>query len=161
MIRVPSVRLIGDEGEQLGVIPTEKALAMARERGLDLAEVAPNMDPPVCKIIDYGKYQYHQKKIETKHKKMQKKMEVKGVRLGFKTGDHDLLVKANQAKRFLADGNSVKVSLVFKGREIMYKDLAKDKMLKFFEGVKDVCSMELPPKAQGNTLLMILTPNKS
>lgn len=153
--------MIGENGEQLGIVSLEQALIMAREKDLDLAEVAPNMNPPVCKILDYGKYQYHQNKIEAKHRRMQKKMEVKGVRLGFKTGDHDMLTKANQAKKFLAAGNSVKVSLVFKGREIMYKELGRDKMLKFFEGVKEAGTMETSPKVQGNTLLMILTPNKS
>jgi len=153
--------LIGDDGEQLGIVSLEKALTLAREKGLDLAEVAPNMNPPVCKILDYGKYQYHQNKIDSKHRRTQKKMEVKGIRLGFKTGDHDLLTKANQAVKFLSAGNSVKVSLVFKGREIMYKELGKEKMLKFYEGVKTAGTVETPPKVQGNTLLMILTPNKS
>lgn len=138
----------------------EKALQLAREKDLDLAEVSPNSNPPVCKIMDYGKYQYHQKKIDTKHRKMQKKTEIKGVRLGFKTGEHDIDVKAKQARKFLEAGNSVKVSLIFKGRESVYKDLAKEKMLSFYESVKDVCTIETPPKGQGNTLLMILTPNK-
>ena len=133
---------------------------MAQEKGLDLAEVSPNADPPVCKIIDYGKYQYHQKKVATKHRKMQKSMEVKGVRLGFKTGDNDLKVKAKQAKKFLLAGHSVKVSLIFRGRESMYKDLASDKMVKFYEEVKEVAKIDSDPKKQGNTLLMILTPIK-
>lgn len=138
----------------------DKALAMAQEAELDLAEVAPNVDPPVCKILDYGKYQYHQKKVDTKHRRMQKKTEVKGVRIGFKTGEHDILIKANQAKKFLEAGNSVKVALIFKGREAMYADLAKGKMNKFYEAIKDICTQESPPKRQGNTLLMILSPNK-
>lgn len=140
---------------------TEKAMQMAREKLSDLCEVAPNVNPPVCKIMDYGKYQYHQKKVDTKHKKMQKKTEVKGVRMGFKTGDHDIAVKEKQAKKFLEAGNSVKVSLIFRGRESMYKDLAKEKMMKFYEDLQELCTLETPPKGQGNTLLMILTPNKS
>lgn len=139
----------------------EKALTLAKEKDLDLAEVAPNANPPVCKIIDYGKYQYHQKKVETKHRKMQKKTEVKGVRMGFKTGEHDMQVKARQAKKFLSAGNSVKVSLIFRGREAAYKHLAIEKMKKFAEGISDTCSVETEPKKQGNTLIMILTPNKS
>lgn len=138
----------------------EKAMAIAKEKDLDLAEVVPNTNPPVCKIMDYGKYQYRQKKVETKHRKMQKKIEVKGVRIGFKTGEHDLAVKAKQAKKFLENGCSIKVSLIFKGREAMYKNLAREKMLSFYEGLNDVCTMETAPKGQGNTLLMILTPNK-
>ena len=140
---------------------TEKALTLAKEKDLDLAEVAPNANPPVCKIIDYGKYQYHQKKVETKHRKMQKKTEVKGVRMGFKTGEHDMQVKARQAKKFLEAGNAVKVSLIFRGREAAYKHLAIAKMNKFAEGLLEVAKVDTAPKKQGNTLLMILTPIKS
>jgi translation initiation factor IF-3 len=111
--------------------------------------------------MDYGKYQYHQKKIDTKHKRMQKKAEIKGVRMGFKTGEHDMNVKAAQAKKFLEAGNSVKISLIFRGREAMYKNLAMEKLLKFHESLKDVCTVESQPKGQGNTLIMILTPKKS
>ncbi len=145
----------------MGIVAIEKALEKAKESDLDLAEVAPNVNPPVCKILDYGKYQYHQKKVETKHRKMQKKTEVKGVRMGFKTGDHDLKVKAKQARKFLEAGNSVKVSLIFRGREAIYKDLAREKMMKFFEELKDIAVLEAPPKGQGNTLIMILTTHKS
>ena len=139
----------------------EKALALAKEKDLDLAEVAPNANPPVCKIIDYGKYQYHQKKVEKKHRKMQKKTEVKGVRMGFKTGEHDMQVKARQAKKFLEAGNAVKVSLIFRGREVAYKHLAIAKMNKFAEGLAEIAKVDTAPKKQGNTLLMILTPIKS
>jgi translation initiation factor IF-3 len=152
------VRVIGDKGEQLGIMSIEKARALAEERGLDLAEVAPNVNPPVCKIMDYGKYQYHQKKVETKHRKMQKKTEIKGVRMGFKTGKHDLDVKAKQARKFLEARNMVKVSLIFRGREAMYKDLAREKMMKFYENLEDISNIEAEPKSQGNTLIMILTP---
>ena len=144
----------------MGIVSLQKALEIAQGHELDLAEVSPQANPPVCKVLDYGKHQYHQKKIETKHRKMQKKTEVKGVRMGFKTGDHDMLVKQNQAKRFLGDRNAVKVSLIFKGREAIYIDLAKEKMMKFYGGVEDVATMEAPPKRQGNTLIMILTPKQ-
>jgi len=135
-------------------------MQLALEKELDLAEVAPNVNPPVCKILDYGKYQYHQKKVETKHRKTQKKTEVKGVRMGFKTGAHDIDVKVRQAKKFLEAGNSVKVSLIFRGREAVYKELATDKMLKFSVALNEVSNLETPPKKQGNTLIMILTPTK-
>jgi translation initiation factor IF-3 len=157
---VPKVRLVDDAGEQLGVKTIEEALALAQERGLDLAEVAPNVDPPVCKIIDYGKYQYHQKKVEQKHKKMQKQTEVKGVRIGFRTGEHDLEVKSKLARRFLADRHAVKITLVFRGREAQHSDLAKQKMLQMAEGLSDVASVETAPKMQGNTLFMLLNPLK-
>ena len=139
----------------------EKALSLAKEKDLDLAEVAPNANPPVCKILDYGKHQYHQKKVEKKHRKMQKKTEVKGVRMGFKTGEHDMQVKARQARKFLEAGNAVKVSLIFRGREAAYKHLAIDKMTKFAEGLAEIAKVDTAPKKQGNTLLMILTPIKS
>ncbi len=144
----------------MGIVSIDKARELASQANLDIAEVAPQANPPVCKILDYGKHQYHQKKIDTKHRKSQKKTEIKGVRMGFKTGEHDMQVKARQAKKFLGAGNSVKVSLIFRGREAVYKDLAITKMNKFFEGLEDVGSMESPPKKQGNTLIMILTPNK-
>ncbi len=160
-IKVPTVRLIGSGGEQLGIMAKEKAQEIANKEELDLAEVAPNANPPVCKVMDYGKFQYHQKKIDTKHRKSQKKTEIKGVRMGFKTGEHDMKVKARQAEKFLKAGNSVKVSLIFKGREAMYKDLATDKMNKFYGDLEEICSLEAPPKKQGNTMIMILTPNKS
>lgn len=136
----------------------EKARQKAQESGFDLAEVAPNINPPVCKIMDYGKYQYHQKKVETRHRKMQKKTEMKGVRIGFKTGEHDLMVKAKQAKKFLEAGNSVKVTLIFRGREAMYKHLAREKMAKFQEAIGEICGVEEPPKSQGNALFMVLNP---
>jgi len=113
-IKAPTVRLIGAEGEQMGIMAVEKALQVAKDAELDLAEVSPNSNPPVCKVLDYGKYQYHQKKIETKHRKMQKKNEVKGVRMGFKTGDHDMKVKEKRARKFIEAGNTVKVSLIFR-----------------------------------------------
>lgn len=137
-----------------------KALQMAKDMELDLIEVAPKANPPVCKILDYGKYLYHQGKIERKQKKSQKRTEVKGIRIGFKTGDHDLEVRANQARKFLEDRNTVKVTLLFKGREVVYVDMGVEKMKKFYGRLNDIAAVELSPKRQGNTLTMILTPNK-
>jgi len=139
----------------------DAALKLAEESGLDLAEVAPNVNPPVCKILDYGKYQYHQKKVEMKHRRMQKKAEIKGVRIGFKIGDHDLEIKAKQSRKFLEDGNSVKVTMIFRGREAAYKDLGVAKMMKFYEAVKDVGHMDESPKKQGNSMLMVVTPSRN
>lgn len=155
-----SVRLIGDDGEQFGVVSIEDALSTARAKELDLVEVSPGASPPVCKIMDFGKYIYTQKKIETKHKKSQKKTVVKGVRLTFKIGDHDLNVRINQAKKFLESGNVVKVTMLFRGREIVYKDLGKEKFIKFQEALKDLSNIDSPPTLQGNTLQMMLTPIK-
>ena len=160
-ITSPTVRVIDEDGAQLGIMAIEKAIATATEKNLDLAEMSPNSTPPVCKIIDYGKYRYHQKKVDTKHRKSQKKTEVKGVRMGFKTGEHDIGVKVRQATKFLKAGNSVKISLIFRGREIVYKDLAIQKLMKFYEQVEEYSTIETSPKGQGNTLIMILTPKKS
>lgn len=133
---------------------------MAKDLELDLIEVAPKANPPVCKIMDYGKYLYHQGKIDRKQRASQKRTEVKGIRIGFKTGDHDLDVRANQARKFLEDRNIVKVTLLFKGREVVYADMGVEKMKKFYERLNDIAAVELSPKRQGNTLTMILTPNK-
>ncbi|MFC1615725.1 translation initiation factor IF-3 [Patescibacteria group bacterium] len=159
-IKVPTVRLVSDKAEQLGIMSIEKALKLAEDIELDLVEVAPKANPPVCKIMDYGKFQYHQKKVETRHRKMQKKAEVKGVRIGFKTGEGDLKIKAKQAKKFLESGNIIKVTLIFKGREAMYKDLAKEKMKTFYQELEETGNLEATPKSQGNTLIMIITPKK-
>ena len=156
-----TVRVIDDQGEQLGIMSIEKAIGIAKEKDLDLAEMSPNSTPPVCKIIDYGKFRYHQKKVDTKHRKSQKKTEVKGVRMGFKTGEHDIQVKVKQATKFLTAGNSVKISLIFRGREIVYKDLAVKKLNNFYSHLEEISTVETMPKGQGNTLIMILTPKKS
>lgn len=152
--------MIGDEGEQLGIMSIEDALEKAQLKKLDLVEVSPNANPPVCKIMDFGKHQYKQKKIEQKHRKMQKQSEVKGVRVGFRTDTHDLEVKRKQAEKFLKQRNTVKVALIFKGRELAHIDKAKEKLLHFAELLEDVGSIEEPPKRQGNNLIMIITPNK-
>ena len=133
---------------------------MARESELDLVEVAPLAQPPVCKILDFGKFLYRQKKIDQKHKKMQKKSEMKGIRLSLRIDMHDIEVKARQANGFLNDRNSVKVTLILKGREAAHADLAKEKLDKFYEHVKDNASLEQEPKKQGNQFIMILNPKK-
>ena len=159
-IRVPQVRLIDEDDNQVGVVNLDEALKMAKEREYDLAEVSPKSDPPVCKLMDYGKHLYHQKKVDQKHRRMQKKAEMKGVRLSLRTDAHDLETKAMQAKKFLEGGSTLKVVLIFRGREARHGDLAKEKMEKFYELVKDFSKVELAPKRQGNTMLMILLPNK-
>jgi len=138
-----------------------KALQLAKDLELDLVEVAPKAQPPVCKIMDYGKYLYQQEKVERKQKKSQKKTEVKGVRIGFKTGAHDLEVRAKQARKFLEERNLVKVTLLFKGREIVYAEMAKGKMEDFRKQLEDISDLEQPPKRHGHTLTMILTPKKN
>lgn len=137
-----------------------EALQMARERELDLVEVAPLAKPPVCKILDYGKFLYRQNKIEQKHKRMQKKTEMKTIRLSLRIDEHDLDVKAKQARGFLDEGNSVKVNLMFKGREMAHEDLGMQKVQAFFDRIKDAAAVEAPAKKQGNSINMVLIPSK-
>lgn len=139
---------------------TEKALEMAKAKTIDLVEVSPNANPPVCRLMDYGKYQYKQKKIDQKHKKMQKQSEVKGIRVGFRTDSHDMEVKRKAAEKFLKARNIVKVSLIFKGRELAHADLAIEKLKKFAEDLEDIANVDEGPKRQGNNLIMILSPIK-
>ncbi len=159
-IRSKTVRLIGANDEQLGIVGIEKAMSLAQEAGLDLAEVAPNATPPVCRLLDYGKYLYRQSKNEQKHKSKQKKHEVKGIRISLRTDTHDMEVKIKRAKKFIEDGNSLKVQLMFRGREITHFDLAKEKMEYIKEQLKDLAKVDQEPKKQGYNLIMILSPLK-
>lgn len=160
-IRAPIVRLIDENEEQLGEVTVEEALKMAHERELDLVEVAPLAKPPVCKILDFGKYLYRQRKIEQKHKRLQKKTEQKTIRLSLRIDEHDIEVKAGRAREFLDDGNSVKVILMFKGRENAHEDLGMQKVNSFFDKIKDVATVETPAKKQGNSINMVLIPSKN
>jgi translation initiation factor IF-3 len=160
-IRTSPIRLIDEEDNQLGIQTLEDALRLAAERELDLVEVAPKASPPVCKLLDYGKYLYRQKKIEQKQKKMQKQAEMKGIRLTFRIDRHDLETKIRHARSFIEDRNSVKVSLVFKGREAAHADLARQKLDLFAEALQDIGQMEERPKKQGNQMIMIIVPLKT
>jgi len=155
------VRLIDEEENQLGLKSRDEALQLAKAAGLDLVEVAPKVDPPVCKIMDFGKHLYRQKKIEQKQKRMQKQAEMKGIRITFRIDKHDIETKIKQARKFLEERNGVKVTLVFKGREAAYFDLAKSKLDLFYDSLKDIAHIEQSPKRQGNTLFMILVPQKN
>ena len=157
---MPNVRLIDEDDEQLGEKTLDEALQLATEHGLDLVEVAPKAVPPVCKLMDYGKYLYRQNKIEQKHKKMQKQGEMKGIRLSYSIDTHDLETKIRQAEGFLKSRNSVKVTLMFKGREASHADIGRDKMKKFIEALKEIAQVEESPKKQGNTMFMVLVPLK-
>ena len=154
------MRLIDEEENQLGEKSLEEALQVALERGLDLVEVAPKSVPPVCKLLDYGKYLYRQRKLEQKHKKLQKQGGMKGIRLSYSIDKHDLETKIRQARGFLEDHDIVKVALIFKGREASHIDIGKGKLLQFVEALKDIAQVEQSPKKQGNTMFAILVPNK-
>ncbi len=133
-------------------------MGLAKERGFDLVEVSPQANPPVCRLIDFGKFLYRQRKLDQKHKAMQKKSEVKGIRVSLRTDKHDIEVKVRKAREFLKDGNSVKVALIFKGREITHYDLGLAKMHEVKEALKDVAKVDQEPKRQGYNLFMILSP---
>lgn len=153
------MRLINEAEEQIGILAIEKALAMAKEQELDLVEVAPNAKPPVCKIMDFGKFVYKQKKQEQKQKKSQKQTEVKGIRLSVRTDTHDLETKANKTREFLKDRHLVKVTLMMRGRELAHIELGYDQMRSFADLVKDAATIQEGPKRQGNSIMMMLSPN--
>ena len=157
-IRVPTIRLIGEDEEQLGIKSIEEALKIAEEAGTDLVEVAPKANPPVCKVMDYGKHLYRQSKIDRKHKKMQKQGEMKGIRISLRIDQHDLKTKINNARKFLEARNSVKVSLIFKGREAAHSEIGKEKLDLFYDSLKDIAHLDQPPKKSGYSMIMILAP---
>lgn len=139
---------------------TSKALALAREQGLDLVEVSPTVFPPVCRIMDFGKYLYRQRKVEQKHKAHQKGGEIKGIRLSIRTDKHDIDVKMAKCRDFLKDGNSIKFALIFRGREVTHIELGYEKMNYAKEQLKEIAKVDQEPKRQGNSLIMILSPLK-
>lgn len=159
-IKSRTVRLIGADDEQLGIKSIEDALRLAQSEEFDLVEVAPNARPPVCKIMDFGKHLYKQNKLAQKQRTKQKKSEVKGIRLSLRTGDHDIDVKVKKARQFLEAGHSLKVALIFKGREISHFDLGVEKMQGFKLALTDVAKVDQEPKKQGYNLFMILSPLK-
>ena len=156
-IRVPQVRLVGDNVE-VGVYPTQEALRMAQAQQLDLVEISPNADPPVCKIIDYNKFLYDKKKKEKEMKAKSKASEVKEIRFTPGTDDHDFDFKAKHAEKFLKDGNKVKAYVQFKGRAIQFKERGELVLLKFAERLADVGLPEGLPKLEGKRMLMVLAP---
>lgn len=157
-IRIREVRLIDDEGNQIGVIPTREALEMARERGLDLVEVAPNASPPVCRLMDYGKFRYEQSRKERDSKKNQHVVKVKEVRIEPKIGDHDLETKGRQAARFLESGDKVKLTVLFRGRSITHPELGRDLLDRLGEQLKEHGLVEQPARMEGRTMTMYMAP---
>lgn len=157
-IRDKEVRVIDTDGTMLGVMPTEQALELATEKKLDLVNISPNAKPPVCKILDYGKYRYELQKKEKEARKKQKTTQVKEIRLSTFIEDHDVQVKANIASKFLKDGDKVKVSLRFRGRERDYKDKGLAVMQSFADSVSEVGVVEKKPVFEGRSLTMVLTP---
>lgn len=155
-IRDKEIRLIGDDGEQLGIMSAKDALKMAKEAGLDLVKIAPTAKPPVCKIVDYGKYRYEQARREKEAKKKQKVTEVKEIHLSPNIDVNDLTTKANQARKFVEKGNKVKVALRFRGREMAHMATGKEVLDTFFEKLSDVAVVEKPAKLEGRSMIMVL-----
>ena len=160
-IRDKEVRLIGQEGEQLGIISAAEAQRIADEAGLDLVKIQPNAQPPVCKILDYGKYKYDMLKREKEQKKNQKVVEIKEIWLSMTIDIGDLNVKAKQTVKFLAGGNKVKVSIRLRGRQNAHSNLGLDVMVKFFEMLEGKAVMDKKPGLEGRTIIIVLSPAKA
>jgi translation initiation factor IF-3 len=158
-INAAQVRVIDDEGGMLGVMTPKEAVAMAQARGLDLIEVAPNATPPTCKIMDYGKYKYEQKKKAQVSKKNQVTIDIKEIQLRPRTEDHDLETKLRHAKRFLEDGDKVKFNLRYKGREMVHQELGKALMDKVVEQLKGIGILETAPKMEGKQFFCLIQPD--
>lgn len=160
-IRDREVRLIGEDGEQLGIVSSREAQNIADDRGLDLVKISPNATPPVCKIMNYGKYVFELTKRAKEAKKNQKVVEIKEVWLSMTIDVGDLNVKAKQAQKFLSSGNKVKVSIRMRGRQMAHSELGVDVMKRFFELVKDQGTMEKQPLMEGRNIWMMLAPTKA
>lgn len=159
-IRSPQVRLIDADGENVGVVSVQDAQRTARESGLDLVEVAPNAEPPVCRVMDYGKFLYEKTKREREARKAQTKVEVKEIRLRPKTNEHHRNFKVRDARRWLKDGMKVKVRIRFRGREITYPEIALNDLKEIAEDLSDVGVVEQAPSMEGRSMLMVLGPKK-
>jgi len=157
-IRDKSVRLIGEDGAQLGIMSAREAMDIAEERGLDLVKISPNAQPPVCKLMDYGKFRFEQAKKQKEARKNQSTVSVKEMRLSATIDKHDLEVKARNVTKFLKDGDKVKVSLRFRGRQMTHTDQGKQVMDLFFSMVQDNAVMEKSAKLEGRSMFMILAP---
>jgi translation initiation factor IF-3 len=157
MIRIPQVRVIDEEGTQLGVMPTPRALQLAQERGFDLVEVAPMSNPPVTKILDYGQFKYEQARKEKEARKHQRSVEFKEVRLRVKIGKGDFDTKVKRAIRFLEDGDRVKVTVQFRGREVSHAYIGRDLLNRFAEQVADYGTVDRQPTLEGRSMSMVLS----
>lgn len=161
MIRAREVRVIGAEGGQLGILSIREALQMAEEQGFDLVEVAPDAKPPVCRIMDFGKYKYQQSKRLQQAKKKQKVISVKEIKLRPKTEEHDYQFKTQHVRRFLEEGHKTKVTVVFRGREIAHAELGRRMLDRIVADMQDIGTLEQVPQQEGRNMTMVLTPRAS
>ncbi|MEL6610405.1 MAG: translation initiation factor IF-3 [Pseudomonadota bacterium] len=157
-IRAPEIRLIGAEGENIGVVTPARAMDLADDAGLDLVEISPNANPPVCKIMDFGKFKYEQQKRESEARKKQKTIEVKEVKFRPNTDTHDYDVKMRNVYKFLENGDKVKVTLRFRGREMAHQELGRDLLLRVAEDTKEHGKVENMPKMEGRQMIMLIGP---
>ncbi|PYX39276.1 MAG: translation initiation factor IF-3 [Acidobacteria bacterium] len=160
-IRAREIRVIDDEGQQIGILPPFEALKMAREKNLDLVEISPTATPPVCRIMDYGKFLYQQEKKEREAKKHQKQIVVKEVKFRINVDDHDYETKKNHVLRFLEDGDKVKATIFFRGREMTRTNLGRQILERLIKDIGDNGIVEFRPRQEGNTLHAILAPKKA
>ncbi len=150
--------MVDSDGSQLGIMPLKQAMELAEQRNLDLVKIAPQAKPPVCKIIDYGKFRFEQSKREKEQRKNQRVVEIKEVRLSLNIDTHDFETKKNHATRFISEGNKVKASIRFRGREMGHPELGQEIMHRFAEAMSEVANVEKPPKLEGRSMLMFLAP---
>ncbi len=160
-IRVPQIRLIGEQGDQLGIMPTYQALEMAEEQGLDLVEVAPNAEPPVCRLMDYGKFLYDQQKKDREARKNQKIVEIKEIRLSPNSDGHYIEVRTTQAREFLAEGDKVKFVVRFRGRQLAHTDIGMKMLLEIAENLRDIATIEQRPLPEGKSYTLLVAPAPS
>lgn len=160
-IRVPEVRLIGPNGENVGVVPVRQAIQIARDAELDLVEVSPNATPPVCRVLDFGKFLYEREKKEREAKKAQTKIEIKEIRLRPKTNEHHRGFKVDDARRWLLQGHKVRVTVKFRGREMDYPEIALEDLREIAQSLSDVSVIEQAPMIEGRTMLVVLGPAKA
>ncbi len=158
MIIVPTIRLVGPDGEMVGVLSAEEGLQMAIDAGLDLVEVSPNADPPVCKILDYGKFKYEQQKKRNEARKKQKTIEVKEIKMRPGIDEHDYQVKMRSMRRFLDDGDKVKVTIRFRGREMAHQELGMRVLDRVCDDLEELIKVEIVPQTEGRLMTMVLAP---
>ncbi|NEP39734.1 MAG: translation initiation factor IF-3 [Okeania sp. SIO2H7] len=159
-IRYPKIRVIGTDGEQLGIMEPREGLRLAEEKELDLVLVSDKAQPPVCRIIDYGKYQFEQKKKQKEAKRKQHNAELKEVKMRYKIEEHDYNVRLSQAERFLKAEDKVKVTIAFRGREIQHSNLAKELLNRMAEDLQELAEIQQAPKQEGRSMMMLLSPKK-
>ena len=163
MIRMSPIRLVGPDNEQIGVVETHEAMKMAQDAGLDLVEVVPDSRPPVCKIMDYGKYRYELSQKERKTRASSKTTELKEIRLGrsIKIDPHDVKIRVDQARRFLMDGHKVQFTQRFKGREIAHRHLGMDNLREIVDSLEDIAKVEVPPRMMGRAVSIVMAPDRN